>query len=401
VVATQEVDGKHNKDDSTSIIENDRAKLRYQNGQLQWESKTESLSVENLIQFEYVGDEGDTYTFSPVDGSRQVVSKASLNLKKSTSSGLVLTYVMEVPAGLRSSEKVTLSIEVTASLRQDGSVALRADYRNEAENGRLRMLLPTLTQRLDSIADGHFTLNRRKQTEWLDPKEFTDRYKAYPGELQYPTHYQGDFCFVEDGGRKTWVANKGLHEYEILGDGDNSFIAVTLHRSVGYLSVSNGKIRRPQAGPSIPTPGAQCKRRLSAELCWGTTDDELSALMLSARSFAHPPFSRQLPVIKNAPKEGPVPASRSLLTLDNPMIQLSSLHAADQDGDVILRLYNPSEADQTCSITIGFSATEFCESTLREAWRDETKQTIKRGVANIALKSNQIKTLRFRNDPSV
>jgi mannosylglycerate hydrolase len=200
------------------------------------------------------------------------------------------------------------------------------------------------------------------------------------------------------------VANKGLHEYEMIrdeGDDKHSRFAVTLHRAVGYLSVSNGEIRRPQAGPSIPTPGAQCKRNLSAELCWGTASGNVAEVMRSARLFAHPIFVRQLPVIKNAPSDGPIPGSRSLLTLGNPAVQLSSLHTAGSDGDVIVRLYNPTDEDQACSIDVGFPATKFCESSLKEEWREDSKQMVDGGVAECVIKSNQIKTFRFRNDETV
>ena len=99
----------------------------------------------------------------------------------------------------------------------------------------------------------HSMINEQKQ-------RFPDRYKNYPGELLYTTHHQIDYCYVSQGDRYSWVANKGLPEYELISFKGHNHFAVTLHRAVGsMLSVSNGSIRRPQAGPSIPTPGAQCQ----------------------------------------------------------------------------------------------------------------------------------------------
>ena len=82
--------------------------------------------------------------------------------------------------------------------------------------------------------------------------------KLPDGELSYTTHHQADYCYVNRADKFMWVANRGLPEYELINHKGHTYIAVTLHRAVGYLSVSNGSIRLPQAGPSIPTPGAQC-----------------------------------------------------------------------------------------------------------------------------------------------
>lgn len=382
---------------SKQTVTNVFAVLSFEEGRLKWKHKKADLEAENLLQFEYMGDEGDTYSFSPAEDSRIVFEEGNFNAGKSNNRTIVANYCLDVPENPESRERVEIHIEVSASLRSDGSVSIRADYENRAENGRLRMVLPCLSSVNESVSDGHFTLNYNTVKPQQNPADHPERYNSYPGEMLYTTHYQGDFSFVKNGRTKTWVANKGLHEYEIIEESEESHFAVTLHRAVGYLSVSNGKIRRPQAGPSIPTPGAQCKRKLSAELCWGVSKKGLDELLVAARTFSHPPFARQLPEIEHSPENGPVPQSQSLMKIDNPMIQLSSLHGLHSTGDIVLRIWNPSNEIQKTKIRPGFKATYFCKTSLKEEWREDDKQSLKDNSADLIIKPNEIVTLRFRD----
>ncbi len=54
------------------------------------------------------------------------------------------------------------------------------------------------------------------------------------------------------------VANRGLPEIEALRAGQGTELALTLLRSVGWLSRADMSIRRGHAGPGLPTPEAQC-----------------------------------------------------------------------------------------------------------------------------------------------
>ena len=112
---------------------------------------------------------------------------------------------------------------------------------------------------------GIFASKRLNLNENVD---YSPRDPEYPGELNYPTNFQNDFVMLSGEAHSVWVANKGLHEYEVCNDKDVSEIAVTLHRAVGKLSVNGGGIRGCHAGPGIDTPGAQCLRQIRHELAF-------------------------------------------------------------------------------------------------------------------------------------
>ena len=61
-----------------------------------------------------------------------------------------------------------------------------------------------------------------------------------------------DFLLLDDTRQRTWIATRGLHEFELLQNDEGARVAVTVNRSVGLLSTGNGRIRRVQAGPAIP-----------------------------------------------------------------------------------------------------------------------------------------------------
>ena len=167
---------------------------------------------------------------------------------------------------LQAQPKLTaLTIHVELTLNGSKGIDLKVHYWNKAINGRLRILLAIGFETSNSYAESHYREVEHSMINEQKPKDFPDRYKNYP-RTTYTTHHQIDYCYVSQGDRYSWVANKGLPEYELISFKGHNHFAVTLHRAVGMLSVSNGSIRRPRTGPSIPTPGAQCLGKRTAEL---------------------------------------------------------------------------------------------------------------------------------------
>lgn len=397
LVATDEKLVETDTATNSTIIENELAALEVESGRVVLRDKRTGKTTKGFLKFEYMQDAGDTYSFSPVDDSLIVVEKGEVIHGECNSKTLSMRYEISVPQDLKSGRMITLSLDVKLTLESNGSVAIETSYQNVAENGRLRMLLPCLVKAEKSFSDGHFMIYENSVKKSVAPEDDSDRYQSYPGEMVYTTHFQGDFSFVEDGSRKIWTANKGLHEYELIERNGSSWFAITLHRAVGYLSVSNGKIRRPQAGPSIKTPGAQCKRPLKAELCWGISNS-LDELYRATRSFSHPVYMQQLPAIENKPETGPVPLRSSLLTITNGAVQLSSLRKASDGDDSILRVFNTTDDVQKSRVQIGFDCSRYCKTDLTEEWKDENSIVINKNEISLKLKPHQIVTCRFRTD---
>lgn len=401
VVTGDEIIPGEEKGSSTGAlsIKNDHAVLSVEDGKVCLQLKKLGSGYSDILKFEYMQDAGDTYSFSRTESPVVRSGAGILDEEKSTQNSLVIHHTLQVPSGLNKAETVSLQLETTLSLQADGSVAVHVAYENRAENGRLRALLLCPAAVEESYSDGHFTLTKNNVKRPVEPEDDPERYGSYPGEMVYTTHYQGDFSFVEAEDIKIWVAARGLHESELVTCEERTWFALTLHRAVGYLSVSGGSIRRPQAGPSIATPGAQCKRELEAAFCWGMTGGDRDEVFRSARQFAHPPQLRELPELRNSPEPGSLPRQKSLLEITNNYILLSCLKRAHKSRDIILRMYNPTEEPRQGRVRLGFECSEYCRSSLKEEWNANHAKRVEEQSIGLDLKPHEIVTFRIR--PSV
>ncbi|MFB6230148.1 MAG: glycosyl hydrolase-related protein, partial [Salinibacter sp.] len=289
-----------------------------------------------------------------------------------------------------------LDVTTDVWLTPHRSVGLHVQYENTARNGRLRAVLPTGTTTRTAQADGHFRLAERTKPEVLTPEDAPERHSGYPGELSYPTQHQGDFVIVEGDEHRTWIANRGLPEYELLNPEDDTHVAVTLHRAVGMLSVEGGRIRDCQAGPSIPTPGAQCLREMEAHLAFGTGPVARTEAARHGRTFAHPAWAREMPHLPYVEGDAKHPRRRSLLHLDNPAVELSAFRPADEDDTCVLRLVNRSEETQGVTVTLDFPTEKWCPTDFHETWDDSEARSLTDDQLLLTLDPHQIRTVLLR-----
>jgi len=172
---------------------------------------------------------------------------------------------------------------------------------------------------------GHFGVVRRelKEEKWDDSWI----------EIPQSTKPQKEWVDLSDGKIGFMLANKGLPEYEATPEGD---IYLTLLRSVGWLSRDALATRKIKAGPTIPTPEAQCLgvHRFQYSLIPHTGDWENA--FLQARQFVYEPKVLGLGKLrKNVPKE------LSLFSLIPPLV-VSSLKKSESSKDIVIRFYNPT-----------------------------------------------------------
>ncbi len=162
------------------------------------------------------------------------------------------------------------------------------------------------------------------------------------------------------------------------------------------LSVEGGRIRWCQAGPSIPTPGAQCLREMEAHLVCGTGPVSRSEAVRHGRTFAHPAWARELPFLPYVESDSERSRQRGLLRLDNPAVELSAFRPADQDGTRVLRLFNRSGKEQTVIATFGFSVSNCCSTDFHETWDETTARSVNDDRLTLTLAPHQIRTLLLR-----
>ncbi len=257
------------------VIENEflKAEISPTDGTLRLEDKRTGMVFPGLNRFVDGGDCGDEYNYAPpaldqVIAQAEVVSIATHH--NPACQTMDVSLVMQVPEELgpnrqgRSSNLVRLPIMVQISLVPG---LPRLDIHSIVDNGpaggparardhrlRVHFLAPFAGQAIpEAVSDGHFELARRPatlaahDTSWSEPPRPEQPQRAFTG-VSY-----GDYGMV--------IANRGLPEVEILSGQGNGHpgceIALTLMRSVGWLSRGDFVTRKGNAGPMLATPGAQ------------------------------------------------------------------------------------------------------------------------------------------------
>jgi alpha-mannosidase len=346
----------------------------------------------SFLSFEYEHDIGDTYSFSATPEGKiwhSQLEDASLNALFPDE--MVLRYSLQIPShygqNRDSFELKNLEVIVRLRLAASGAIDLVFSYENHAHNGRLRAIFSTGTLVQKFIADGHFRLAEREMEALRAPER-----SPYPGETQYDTHHQGDFSFVEtDKDYRVWVANRGNPEISLVEREGQSFFALTLHRSVGYLSVFGGSIRKCQAGPEVPTPEAQCLRAFVHEVSWGAGLLPRETVMQKALTFSHPLYVSEMPFLPYV-NAGTVPRQASFMEFDNPSVVLSALRPLPEKG-CALRFYNVSSVPQNLTVRLGIPVSCWAESSLDEIWSAESQRSIENNSITVTILPHEIRTL--------
>lgn len=289
------------------------------------------------LRFEDVADAGDTYDFSPLagdepilavrpDGPPEVVRAGPIAGAVRVSYGLVLPERLSIDRRRRIGG-VEMPVRVTFGL-EASSRTLRVDVElwNRAEDHRLRILFGTGIHCDHVLAGDAFQIARRPV-----------RPPAGEGWYQRPqaTAPMRHFVAAADDHRGLAVFARGLHEYEAIPTSRGIDLAVTLVRSVGWLSRDDLTSRPQGAGPSIPTPEAQCPGRHRFELAVMPFDGPYweSPLLEEVEAFIAPPLARPVPAR---------PGQRAGFLELSPPLLLSAMKRADERESLIVRFWNPA-----------------------------------------------------------
>ena len=262
--------------------------------------------------FEDTRDVGDLYNYwQAKDDVAVTTANAQAEISLHEVTPWSVTFKATVP--------MAIDADITTFVTLSDKIA-RVDFKtvvvNRMENHRLRALFTSDVDTKYSFADGQFDVLRRdiQPSEiWKNPCN-THRCQAFAG-LESDT--------ASDG---LMIANRGLHEYEILRDGRNT-LAVTLLRAVGEIGDWG----------VFPTP-------LGQKI--GTWTLEYSMIPYSADTRAEAyregyTFSYPAVLAVGTPKhEGALPAARDYVRFDSEYVRMTAFKKAEDRDTAILRFYN-------------------------------------------------------------
>ncbi len=312
-----------------------------------------------------VADAGDEYTFCPLKGDQPFTTAGAAAEITRIETGpcraaFRINHTLHLPARLnddrqqRSADLVEMPITIEAHVYagQPG-VYITTHIVNHAHDHKLTARFPSGIRTAQAHVDASFMV--------------ADRDLQLPdsaGWVEDPTPlmHQRAFTDLSGGERGLAVMNRGLPSVEVYEDGT---IALTLLRSIGWLSRDDLWVRRIAAGPLVPTPGAQCIREYTYEYAilphsgdWRHVYQiayDYSAPILARRADTHPGLElSEMNITRDDPalvkkiawsRGGHLPPTLSVIEVEPAALILSAVY---RSGDaLIVRCYNPT--DETIS----------------------------------------------------
>jgi alpha-mannosidase len=348
--------------------------------------KRTGLRYERLHRLVDDGDAGDEYNFSPPARNPQVADPVRNVRSAILEAGplrarLEVRYDYTVFSGLSHDRQARGDVEVTLPIRL--MLAL------EADRPRLDIELEVINRARDHRLRAHFPLPfRASHSAANTPFHVTERAviaaRRDPGaaELELPTYPMWSFVDVSDGRAGVALIAHGLHEYEVL-PGPPQELALTLLRSVGWLSRDDLVTRTGHAGPEMETPGAQVPggHRFRYSLFLHAGDWQQGGVWRAAESA----------VLPLAPGRGAaVTAAAPVIELDPDCIQMTAL--IPRPGGYDLRFLNTSDSRSEAQVRIQPEPADMRVVTLGGVLGE--RLVAKGGIARIPLRPWEIVTLR-------
>jgi alpha-mannosidase len=284
------------------------------------------------------GDCGDLYNYCPPE--RDLAFSPKLTKVESedhnTNKKLILYSTLRIPAKLsddrksRGNEWISNLIISTITLVPGvPRIDIHTEINNLAHDHRLRVHFPAPFSTTNAMHDGHFEIVQRQIG-----------ISVYDGsweELPRPEVPQLQFTSITNERLSLTIANLGLPEVEVLKNhAGNSEIAITLLRSVGWLSRDDLTTRKSHAGPmEVAVPDAQMVGSFSFDYSIIPGDANWRDYIHQAHSFNAP-----LKSITTSMHPGTLPTMGSFIENTNEKFIITTLKTADDGSGLIIRGYN-------------------------------------------------------------
>ncbi|MFA0549819.1 mannosylglycerate hydrolase [Vibrio lentus] len=391
------------------LLENEYYRINVNdNGTLTIFDKETEQVFDQVLRLEDGSDDGDEYDYSP---SRQEWLLYSDEFSVETSidhqgfqSVANIAFRMNVPANLAEREERTgqngfVEAQCQVVLKQGSRrIEVRMELDNQADDHRVRVLVPTPFVSETVVADNQFGCISRPTNDPAMAVWEEEKWKEAP----VPVYQLMNFAALENGKAGMAIMSNGLREFEVIasqGDENRDTFALTLFRGIGVLGKEELLLRpgRP-SGIKIPTPDSQVRGKLVCEftLC-GFSGNHIDAnIMAQARdNVTQIECYNKIPY--NAMKlnvgEQNLAMSFSLLSKQQSGAVLSVLKKAEDEDALIMRVYNPAETGSVSdSISFTQEVSSWKETSMDERVREGDVETETFGdLASCQAKTFQIK----------
>ena len=239
-----------------NAVENSFYALKFRkDGSFSLEDKITGLTYKELHIFEDFGDRGDEYTFGRVQPNFAKPKQVKRKITKQCNFMCEIEQEMKLELFKEINEKrdkrigkVVIPVKTVFQFYRDSPrIDIQTNLTNKTKDHRLRICFEMPFTSNNTITSTHFGHIKRKG----EPIKLEEC-------LEMPSGIQAQKRFIRVEGDEDDAAftltNKGIPEVELV---DEHKLALTLVRSIGFLSRSDYPERPIHAGPFLETPGAQ------------------------------------------------------------------------------------------------------------------------------------------------
>jgi alpha-mannosidase len=326
-------------------IENRYYKMTFnKDGSFNYFCKEEKKWYKRLHCFEDWGDRGDEYTFGRIgpEKVKRRKTKRKLNCRGRVFAEINQTQTLILFEKLNEKRTKRIGrkkIPVKTTFRfysNNRRIDIQTELVNTAQDHRLRICfdLPFACETTTTSTHfGHITRQGKPS--------ISEEHVEQPSGIQP----QKRFIYVQEPNSKMTFSlfNKGLPEVELV---HGKRIALTLLRAVGYLSRSDFPERPIHAGPFIATPGAQeLNKKYTFEYSLLINHSDASLLHCYDQSEA---FALLPQTIVFEKKEPPIKPDKTIISVQNPVIRISSIRITRKK--VLVTLFNSTTEEQQTKI---------------------------------------------------
>jgi alpha-mannosidase len=352
----------------------------------------ENLGLNLLTDTEDVGDE---YDYSPAEDSETVTAdgaegRVTPHVPGGLAGSIQTEFALWLPEAVlpnrrrRGERRIPCPVRVRLSLKRTSRmVEVEVAFENRASDHRLRVEFPTGVRTSSLVSDGQYMVHERP----ISPPDGTDWVQPPPDTLP-----QQDFSLVQQSGRGLALLNRGLPEIAATRDAEGAVsMHLTLLRSVGWLSRDDFVTRRCQnAGPTIPTPRAQCRgvHRFRYALLPFAGDWLEAGVKSQSDAWRVPVLTKQ------GVEAGLVPGGQGLLAKANRRTAVTAIKRHEERDSLVVRVVNLTDEEVHETLALGPEVKQAWRTNLLEE-REEQLEVSPGNIVRVGLSGCEIGTVEL------